>query len=68
MTTEQHALRAVADDALIVRKPFDLADVVRQVGAEIRLARRLMDVPTAQVPRDHHSNRTHQKSCTDIAK
>ena len=39
MTTDRHDLPPAPYDALIVRKPFDLCDVVRQVGVEVRRAR-----------------------------
>ena len=38
MTTERHAAPPPPYDVLIVRKPFDLPDVVRQVGAEVMRA------------------------------
>lgn len=38
MTTDRHEVPP-ARDVLIVRKPFDLIDVVRQVGAEVHRAR-----------------------------
>ena len=38
MTTDRHEVPP-AYDVLVVRKPFDLIDVVRQVGAEVRRSR-----------------------------
>ena len=35
MTTERHEAPPAPYDVLIVRKPFDLTDVVRQVAAEV---------------------------------
>lgn len=39
MTTEGHDAPSAPYDVLIVRKPFDLPDVVRRVGAEVTRAR-----------------------------
>lgn len=39
MTTDRHDVLPSPYDALIVRKPFDLPDLVRQVGAEVSRAR-----------------------------
>lgn len=39
MTTDRQDVPQAPYDALIVRKPFDLPDVVRQVGAEVSRAR-----------------------------
>jgi DNA-binding NtrC family response regulator len=36
MTTERQAVPPMPCDALMVRKPFDLPDVIRQVGAELQ--------------------------------
>ena len=38
MTTEGHAIPPAPYDVLIVRKPFDLPGVVRQVAAEVQRA------------------------------
>ena len=38
MTTDRHEIPTAPCDILIVRKPFDLSDVVRQVGAEVTRA------------------------------
>ncbi|HET7698266.1 MAG TPA: response regulator [Vicinamibacterales bacterium] len=38
MTTDRHEAPPAPYDALIVRKPFDLPDVVRQIGAEVARA------------------------------
>lgn len=39
MTTDRHDVPAGGYDGLIVRKPFDLPDVVRQVATEVQRAR-----------------------------
>lgn len=39
MTTERHGTAAPGYDALMIRKPFDLSDVVRRVGEAVLGAR-----------------------------